>query len=202
MHDVMHFKSDLALSSGRVKDSGTANTFAGAGGVDDIAVMDSALLARQSKMITAIGEMLGEEVLQVMKTTTRYKSELGIFVSDTTLIYPGRKRNDVGREGEPGTYADDDPVNIRLKLLMLGEIAFAVINADPFTMIAQNLKKESPFNYTIMVAHSNGGSNSGYIPTDDAFGQYTFQVLNSNLKPGYAERGIINGFLDMMDKVH
>ena len=83
---------------------------------------------------------------------------------------------------------------------MLGDIAFAVLSADAYNLIAQRLKEESPYNFTIMVAHSNGGSNSGYIPTDDAFDRYTFQVLNSSLKPGCAERSIIDGFLDMMEK--
>lgn len=202
MQDVERIKSELALSSGRAKDTGAANSVAGAGGVDDIVNIDPAILARQSQMIVSMGQMMGEEVLRVMKYTLRTKSELGIFVSDTTITCPGRKRTDAGREGQPGTYIDGDPVKINLKLLMLGDIAFTVVNADMYTMIAQNLKKESPFNYTIVVNHSNGGANSGYIPSDDAFGRNTFQVLNSNLKPGYAERGIINGFLDMMDKVH
>lgn len=202
MQDVEKIKSDLALSSGRVKDTGAANSFAGAGGVDDIVKIDPAILARQSQMIVSMGQMMGEEVLRVMKYTFRTKSEIGIFVADTTIVCPGRKRVDVGREGQPGTFEDGDPIKIKLKLMVLGDIAFAVVNADMYSMIAQDLKKESPFNYTIMVANSNGRSNSGYIPTDDAFNRNTFQVLNSNLKPGYAERGIINGFLDMMEKVH
>jgi len=201
MQDVERIKSEVALSSGRAKNTGEANSVAGAGLVDDIALVDPAILARQAQMITSMGQFMGEEVLRVMKYTFRTKAELRIFVADTTISCPGRKRTNAGREGEPGTYVDADPIAIRLKLLMLGDIAFSVINADVYTMIGQNLKNESPFNFTIMVCHSNGRANTGYVPTDDAFGRYTFQVLNSNLKPGYAERGIINGFLDLMDKV-
>lgn len=201
MQDVERLKSEAAMASGRAKNTSEANSVAGAGGVDDIFKVDPAILARQSQMIVSMGQMMGEEVLRVMKYTLRKKSTLNISVSDTTITCPGRKRTNAGREGEPGTYVDGDPVKIRLKLLLLGDIAYAVINADMYSMIGQDLKKESPFNYTIVVNHSNGAANSGYIPTDDAFGRYTFQVLNSNLKPGYAERGIINGFLDMMDKV-
>ncbi len=36
-------------------------------------------------------------------------------------------------------------------------------------MIGQRLKKESPFDYTIMVTHANG--SIGYIPNDAAYAQ-------------------------------
>ena len=40
----------------------------------------------------------------------------------------------------------------------------------------------------------------GYIPTDDAYGRYTFQVLGNRIKPGCAENAIVNTILDMMDQ--
>jgi hypothetical protein len=199
MQDVERLKSEAALATGRAKDTGEANRVAGAGGMDDFDV-DPKILARQSQMITSMGQMLGEEILRVMKYMQRFNSEIRIFSSQTTVTCPGRTRTNAGREGFPGTYVDGDPVKIRISLLTLGDIAFAVLSADAYNLIAQRLKEESPYNFTIMVAHSNGGSNSGYIPTDDAFDRNTFQVLNSSLKPGCAERSIIDGFLDMMDK--
>jgi hypothetical protein len=39
---------------------------------------------------------------------------------------------------------------------------------------------------------------SRYIPSDDAYGHNTFQVLGSRLKPGCAENAIVNGELDLM----
>jgi len=48
------------------------------------------------------------------------------------------------------------------------------------------------------VTLTNGRANSGYIPNDAAFGYYTFEVLSSRLKPGYAENAIVNGLLDMI----
>ena len=198
MQDVERLKSEAALASGRARNSGEANSIAGAGGTDDIIDLDPALLKRQSDMAEAIGRLMAEEVLRVSKYSHRSRSSARIFVGDTTVTCPGRVRTNAGREGEPGTYADGEPVIIRLKLIVLGDIAYCVINGDAYSKIAQDLKKEAPYNFTLMVAHSNGRANSGYIPTDDAFGRFTFQVLNSNLYPGCAERAIINGFLDLM----
>jgi neutral ceramidase len=44
-------------------------------------------------------------------------------------------------------------------------------------------------------------ANSGYVPTDDAFTRYTFQVLGSSLKPGCAESGIVNGIDEIINKM-
>jgi len=74
------------------------------------------------------------------------------------------------------------------------------MGSEVYNQIAVHLKKESPFARTIMVTLANGGSNTGYIPSDIAYGYQTFEVLSSRIKPGYAESGIVNGFLDLMDK--
>ena len=55
------------------------------------------------------------------------------------------------------------------------------------------MKQRSPMTNTILVRLANGRANSGYVPTDAAFGHYTFQVLGSRLKPGCAEQGLADG---------
>ena len=200
MSDIEKIKSDLALSSGRARNSEEANKMAGfEGAVDDIADIDPDLYERQSEMISALGAFLGEEVLRVVKYTTRYRSDARIFSTDTVVTCPGRTRTNFNREGSPATYTDGNPVNIGLKLMVIGDIAFAVMGGDPFSRIKEHLMDEAPFNHTIMVVMSNG-LGGGYIPTDDAYGMNTFQVLGSKLQPGCAERAIINGFLDLMDR--
>ena len=89
-------------------------------------------------------------------------------------------------------------MELRLGLLLIDDIAFGTVNAEVFNLIAQRLKKESPYARTMMVALTNGIANSGYIPNDAAFGYLTFEVLSSRCKPGYAENAIVNGILDLM----
>jgi hypothetical protein len=45
---------------------------------------------------------------------------------------------------------------------------------------------------------TNGSARSGYIPHDAAFGQYTFEVVSSRLKPGCAESAIVDGILGLI----
>lgn len=82
--------------------------------------------------------------------------------------------------------------------MLIDDIAFTSVNGEVFNLIARRLKKESPYARTMMMTVTNGVGNTGYIPNDAAFGYYTFEVLSSRLKPGYAENGIVNGLSDMM----
>jgi hypothetical protein len=151
-----------------------------------------------NKWVDAMGRVMGEEVLRVMGTTKRTSSEVRIWAGRTTLSCPGRDRTNTGREGAPGTYVDGEPVNIRVGLLTIGTTALAMVNAEVYNAIAQRLKKESPFTNTVVVTLADGAAPSGYIPSDDAYGHNTFQVLGSRLKPGCAENAIVSSELDLM----
>jgi neutral ceramidase len=42
-----------------------------------------------------------------------------------------------------------------------------------------------------MVTLANGRAECGYIPDENSFGAYTFQMLSSRLKPGCAQTAIV-----------
>ena len=156
------------------------------------------LMNQQKQMILSMGQFLGEEVMHVMRGMERMSTGGKIFGSQRMVSFPGRDRTNQGRAGFEGTYKDGDPVELRLGLLLIDDIAFGTVNAEVFNLIAQRLKKESPFARTLMVTLTNGMANSGYIPNDAAFGYLTFEVLSSRCKPGYAENAIVNGILDLI----
>ncbi len=144
------------------------------------------------------GVLLGEEVIRVMTNTRRLDPAPALSAAQTTLTCPGRTRLDDAREGTPGRYEDGEPVHIRLGLLRIGDIALCSANAEIYTAIGLKLKSASPLAHTLLVTLANGMANSGYVPSDTAFGAYTFQVLGSRLKPGCAEDGIVNGLLGLI----
>jgi hypothetical protein len=148
--------------------------------------------------VDSTGNIMGEEVIRILDTTKKTSSDVRIWSGGRTITCPGRTRTNTGREGAPGTYVDGEPVNIRVGLLTIGTTALTTINAEVYTQIALRLKKESPIANTVIVTQSNGRANSGYIPTDEAFGHDTFQVLDTHLKPGCAESSIVNAALDLM----
>ena len=150
--------------------------------------------------VDSMGRVMGEEVLRVMDTTQRTSTQVRIWGGTKTFSCPGRNRIDNLREGGPGTYIDGEPVHIRLGLLTIGDTALTSVNAEVYNPIALRLKKASPMANTVMVTVANGRANSGYIPSDEAFARYTFQVLSTRLKPGCAENGIVNGELDLLSE--
>jgi neutral ceramidase len=158
------------------------------------------LMNQQKQMIQSMGQFLGEEVLHVMRTVDRTETNARIYGDQKIITFPGRKRTNEGRAGYAGTYVDGDSVKLRLGLLLIDDVALTAVNGEVFNLIAQRLKKESPYARTLMATVTNGIANSGYIPNDAAFGYQTFEVLSSRCKPGFAESGIVNGILDMMQK--
>jgi len=158
------------------------------------------LMNQQRQMTRSMGQMLGEEVLHVIRSgLERPVTSAAISGSQKTVSCPGRKRTDTGRAGFPGTYVDAAPIPIRLSLLKLGDVAIGGVDAEVFTLIAQRLKRESPLKHTLMATLTNGMAPSGYIPNDAAFGYNTFEVVSSNLQPGCAETAIVDGLLDLID---
>ena len=157
------------------------------------------LMEQQKRMNETLGQMLGEEVLHVMREgLERPPNDATLRGAQTSLSCPARQRTDAGRAGTPGTYADAGEVAIGLGALRIGDVYIGAVNAEVYTDIAQRLKRESPFKHTMMSTLTNGMAQTGYIPSEEAFGFNVFAVLSSRLKPGCAEAGIVSGLLELM----
>ena len=156
------------------------------------------LMKQQEQMLLSMGQFLGEEVLHVMRGMNRKMEKSAIYVGRKIITCDGRKRLDEGRAGYPGVYEDADPIDLKIGLIAIGDIALTSVNGEVFNPISTRLKKEAPYANTMMLTLTNGYAKSGYIPHDAAFGTYTFEVVSSRLKPGCAESSIVNGLLDLM----
>ncbi len=161
---------------------------------------DPQVMDALEKVMDAEGVLLGEEVIRVMSNMTRGEGAPAIRAAQKMITCPGRHRLDNAREGTPGRYEDGDPVNIRLGVMRIGDIALASVDAEIYSAIGLRFKAALPLANTMVVTIANGMANSGYVPNDASFGAYTFQVLSSRLKPGCAENGIVNGLLDLVQE--
>jgi neutral ceramidase len=101
-----------------------------------------------------------------------------------------------------------DPKTLRLgamfvdsigQLLGIDQIALVAVTGELYNIIAQHLKKATPYGKTVVVTIANGKS-VGYIPDDASYERHTFQVLGCRIKKGCAEKAIISTALDMMDQ--
>ena len=160
------------------------------------------LLDQQKQVNSALGLMLAEEVLHVMRASLqRPQHDVAIAGALQSVTCPGRRRLDTGRAGYPGTYEPADPIAIGLSMLRVGDVYLGGVDAEVFNPIATRFKDEAPRRNTMMVTLTNGMAGSGYIPHDAAYAQNTFEVISSRLQPGCAESAIVNGLLDLVGEV-
>jgi hypothetical protein len=157
------------------------------------------LMEQQKRMNETLGQMLGEEVLHVMREGLEQSAaDATLRGAQTSISCPARQRTDSGRAGIGGTYVDAGEVAIGLGALRIGDVYIGAVNAEVYSDIAQRLKRESPFKHTMLATLTNGMAQTGYIPSDEAFGFNVFTVLSSRLKPGCAEAGIVDGLVELM----
>jgi neutral ceramidase len=146
-------------------------------------------------LVEALGKILGEAAVRAASNVTT-TSEVSIRGAQKVITCPGRRVDPGPTPRAEYTFKDADPVNIRLGLLVINDVALAGVSGEVLTPIAQRLKRESPVAHTIMVTHTNG--SSGYIPNDAAFDPVSYEVTASRLKPGCAENAIVGGFLELV----
>jgi hypothetical protein len=156
-------------------------------------------LARGSDftMVDALGKMLGEQAVRAV-AAVQSTDKARIWGKQQVVSCPGRRLEPAPRPRQVYTWADADPVTIRLGLLMINDVVLAGVSGEVMTMIEQRLRKASPFSRTMMLTHANGAS--GYIPDDAAYDQISYEIESSRLKPGCAENAIVNGFLSLIEQ--
>jgi hypothetical protein len=146
-------------------------------------------------LVNVLGQMLGEQVVRVSRGIHASTTDARLWGVQQVVSCPGRRFT---RGTNPPQATDADPVNIRLSLLMLNDVALAGVSGEVFTLIHQHLDERSSVRHTIMLTHTNG--SSGYIPDETAFEHMSYEITASHLKPGCAEPAIINGLVDMMKR--
>ena len=149
--------------------------------------------------VDILGRILAEEALRVaggIQTSPRAR----IRGAQKVVSCPGQR---APKGANPGRdlniqFEDAPPANIRLSLLLVGNVAFAGVSGEVLTRIGERLKKESPFARTMMLTHCNG--SVGYLPDDDAYKRVSYEIVSSRVKPGCAESAIVNGLLELMEQ--
>jgi neutral ceramidase len=145
--------------------------------------------------VAALGQLLGEEVIKVADGIKTWPSAR-VRGMHKVVTCPGKRTVQPPGPGAEYKTEDADPVDIRLSLLVINDIAIAGVSGEVLTNIGLKLKRESPFNRTVMVTHCNG--SSGYLPDDAAYDQVSYEIVATRVKRGCAENAIVNGFLEMM----
>jgi neutral ceramidase len=138
---------------------------------------------------------LGEEVVRVANAIQAATSEARIWGAHKIVTCPGQRISQDGSSWQFKT-VEGPPVDIRLSLLMIDDVALGGVNGEAVSIVGQHFKQASPFAKTMMVTHVGG--SIGNIPDDASYPRRTFEVLHTPLKEGYAENAIIKGLVGLM----
>jgi hypothetical protein len=139
----------------------------------------STAMADEWFVVDALGKILGEAAVRA-STAIQTSPEAHIRGQQKVVTCPGKTA----------------PVNIRLSLLMLGDVPLAGVSGEVLNPIYQNLRKRSPG--AVMITHANG--SSGYIPDEAAFPHLGYEVTTSRLQPGCAEGAIVSGVMELVGR--
>jgi hypothetical protein len=164
----------------------------GAGG-DQCPIYDRA--ATRFAGVDAVGMLLGEEVVRVAKSIDT-TGTADIHAAQRVVTCAGHRLTPGPRVREKYEWTEAESVPIRLSLLRINDIAITGVSGEVLTMIGQRLKRESKRSNTVMVTHCNG--SSGYLPDDASYARIGYEIQTARVKPGCAEKAIVQGLLEMI----
>jgi hypothetical protein len=154
-----------------------------------------AALAETSDLVKAMGVIIGESAIDVMRNLTPVTWTSGaIEGAQQDVTCPGRIRLDeAARQGTLPPYKDGPDAEMSVGLLRIAGVNLGWVNGEIYSQIGMRMKREAPSTNYMVVTLANKRGTSGYIASNEAGANLTFQVIGSKLKPGCAEDALAKG---------
>ncbi len=89
------------------------------------------------------------------------------------------------------------PVEVEVQAVRIGELAIVAMPGEPFAEIGAEVRKRSPFAFTMFCGYSDG-VGGGYMPTAEEYGHGGYEVERSPYGPG-ADRAVIEAALRLLE---
>lgn len=93
----------------------------------------------------------------------------------------------------------EGPVKVEIQALRIGELAIVAMPGEPFAEIGAEVRKRSPFAFTMFCGYSDGvGGN--YMPTAEEYSQGGYEVERTPYGPG-ADRAVIESSVRLLESL-
>ncbi len=124
-------------------------------------------------------------------------SQIGIFKESTVSAGSKLRPKSPAPDGyNPNIYGlpemEEDPghpVEMKMQLLLLGDIAVVCAGAELFSAIGKNIRDASPYKRTVIITHTQEGEHVGYVPDQSAVGCRLFECYGK-IMPGQSDAAI------------
>lgn len=148
-----------------------------------------------------MGQVQGIDAIRIINGIMLLRDRMDITVVDKSVFLPGQKRPGRVSEGvSDAKIEDDDPVELKLKLMNFGDIALFGVNGELVCDIGVRLKAVAPLKNTVIVTHAREGV--GYLPDKKGYDNRTFAFYGTRVKDGCVEDYITPAMLDMFEERH
>ncbi|MEU4244110.1 neutral/alkaline non-lysosomal ceramidase N-terminal domain-containing protein [Actinoplanes sp. NPDC026619] len=143
--------------------------------------------------VDAQGLMLGAEVVRVAAGLGDLQPDARLRAVEEVVPCPVKKGRDVMASMRQ---AEVDRVDLRLSLILIGDVALAGVSGEVTTTVYRRLAARSPLARTILVSIAN--DRIGYLPADEAFDRPVHSVNGCPIVRGHAEPAIVDGLSRMI----
>lgn len=153
------------------------------------------------KMAEHLGQTQGIDAVRIIDgiKDCKLKDKMYIKVVDRIVTVPGQKRVGRGIKGNDNFVIEDgDPVDIRLKVMTLDDIAILSINGELVAEIGIRLKEALPVKDVMIFSVSE--ESVGYLPDKRGYNNHTFAFFGTRVKDGLTEEYITPAYLEMLNE--
>jgi neutral ceramidase len=153
-----------------------------------------AALEETSDLVKAMGVIIGESAIDVMRNLTPRTWDAGPIESlQKDVACPGRIRLDESARQGSLPYKDGPDAQMSVGLLRIAGVHLGWVNGEIYSQIGMRMKREALSTNYMVVGLANKRGTSGYIGSNEAGSHLTFQIIGSKLKPGCAEDALATG---------
>ena len=95
---------------------------------------------------------------------------------------------------------DEGPRTVEVQALRLGDVALVAMPGEPFAEIGAEVKRRSPFAFTMFRGYV-AGQGGGYMPTADGYRHGGYEVERTPYGPG-ADRAVVEAAVRLLDSLY
>jgi hypothetical protein len=166
---------------------------------------------RAHRLLSAMGTLLGEEALATAREVKRTTTWMQIAGGQQTLQCPGKitTPQNLAREcsNAPGATvpachfkdADGPAVALNYGLLKLGDVVIVHADANVVPAVGDKLKRALPLANTMVVLDNFGPFR--FLAEDASYPLNTYEATATRAKQGCGEPGLIDGVLQLMERL-
>ena len=142
-------------------------------------------------------EMHAVDIIKVLKRTFTPWQSLRFFGASDSVTTARQKEIPMGTDPAKVTVEEDGTVEIKLRVMTVGDMAFLGINGEISSPIGVRLRELSPYPHTFVIPHT--AERVEYLPTKQEYDERSTRFFASIVKDGVTEQLVRPLYMRMLE---